>query len=152
MTDHFVRLFEYNDWANRRLAAALDNAHLSDSRALTILSHLIVAQQLWLDRIRDIKREYQLWEPIPIPKLTSISASSTSDWFAFLASVPTNGYARQIDYVNIKGIAYQNSLEDIITHVINHGTHHRAQVSQLIRLSGGEPPVIDLISFARNEV
>jgi uncharacterized damage-inducible protein DinB len=151
MTDHFVRLFTYNDWANHRLLETLDRTRLSDSRALTLLSHAVVAQQLWLDRIRNSRRDYKLWDPIPIPELAGLSARSTFDWTAFIRTVPHGGWNRIVKYTNIKGIAYQNTIEDILIHVVNHGTHHRAQVSQLLRLAKIDPPVLDLISFARNE-
>ncbi len=55
-----------------------------------------------------------------------------------------------VPYQNSKGVNYTNNLSDIITHVINHGTHHRAQIGQLLKQAGIEKlPMTDYIAFVR---
>jgi uncharacterized damage-inducible protein DinB len=54
-----------------------------------------------------------------------------------------------IEYKNFEGQVFTTLLSDIITHVVNHGSYHRGQISRLIRESGGIPPATDYIVFVR---
>jgi uncharacterized damage-inducible protein DinB len=49
----------------------------------------------------------------------------------------------------MKGEKFANTIKDIIVHVINHSKYHRAQIAQLISLSGGEPAKTDYIVYQR---
>ncbi len=151
MRDHFVKLFKYNDWANRRICDAIARVSSPDSKALAILNHLVLVQRLWLDRIQGVNVTYHLWDPAPLSEIMELSEFSTRDWLQFLAVISPEGWNRRVSYVNVRGLTFVNSLEEVVTQVINHSTHHRAQVSSMIRQAGQQPPVLDFISFARNE-
>ncbi|PWB67996.1 hypothetical protein C3F09_12520 [candidate division GN15 bacterium] len=151
MRDHFLKLFKYNDWANRRIGEAVSRNGNADSKALAILTHVVVVQRLWLDRIQGVTATYRLWDPLPISEILELSEFSTRDWMQFLSVVAPDGWNRRISYTNSRGVAFVNSLEEVVTQTINHSTHHRAQVSLLIRQAGQQPPALDFISFARNE-
>jgi len=151
MRDHFLKLFKYNDWANRRIGDAVSRVGNIDSKALAILNHVVLVQRLWLDRIQGVNAAYRYWDPAPVSEILEVSEFSSRDWIQFLSVVSPDGWHRRISYVNVRGVSYVNSLEEVVTQVINHSTHHRAQVSLLIRQAGQQPPVLDFISFARNE-
>ena len=151
MRDHFLKLFKYNDWANRRIFDAASRVGNIDSKALAILNHIVLVQRLWLDRIQGVSIAYRYWDPAPISEILEGSDFSSRDWVQFLSVVSADDWNRRISYVNSRGVPFVNSLEEVITQVINHSTHHRAQVSLLIRQAGQQPPVLDFISFARNE-
>ena len=151
MRDHFLKLFSYNDWANRRMCEAVQRSGIPDTRALAILNHIVQVQRLWLDRIQGINAGNHLWDPAPIAEILELSEISSREWSQFLAIAPSDSWARRVSYVNSRGVAFVNSLEEVVTQVINHSTHHRAQVGLMIRQAGHQPPVLDFISFARNE-
>ncbi|MDB5154777.1 MAG: hypothetical protein JWR54_3528, partial [Mucilaginibacter sp.] len=56
-----------------------------------------------------------------------------------------------ISYKNLKGDDFENKLSDVLAHLINHGTHHRAQVGQHLKLAGVELPNTDYIFYIRNK-
>jgi uncharacterized damage-inducible protein DinB len=151
MRDHFLKLFKYNDWANRRIFDTVARSGNIDSRALAILHHIVQVQRLWLDRIQGVNSTHHLWDPAPIAEIQELSEISSRDWMQFLSVVAQDGWNRRINYVNSRGVAFVNSLEEVATQTINHSTHHRAQVSLMVRQAGHQPPVLDFISFARNE-
>jgi len=151
MRDHFLKLFKYNDWANRRIFEAAARTANIDSRALAILNHIVQVQRLWLDRIQGVSATYHLWDPAPIAEIQELSEYSTREWIQFLSVVTPDGWSRRINYVNSRSLAFVNSLEEVVTQTINHSTHHRAQVGLMIRQSGQQPPGLDFISFARDE-
>jgi uncharacterized damage-inducible protein DinB len=39
----------------------------------------------------------------------------------------------------------------MVVHVVNHGTHHRGQVTSMIRQLGEKPVSLDLIAFYREQ-
>jgi len=66
-----------------------------------------------------------------------------------IESFQEKDFDARVEYKNAAGEKYTNSVKDIITHVINHSTYHRAQIAQLIRQSGGEPAKTDYIVYQR---
>lgn len=151
MRDHFLKLFKYNDWANRRIFDAIARSGIIDSRALAILHHIVQVQRLWLDRIGGVSATYHLWDPAPIAEIQELSEFSSREWMQFLTATSPDNWNRRISYINSRGASFVNSLEEVVTQTINHSTHHRAQVSLMIRQAGQQPPGLDFISFARNE-
>jgi uncharacterized damage-inducible protein DinB len=57
--------------------------------------------------------------------------------------------AREIDYRNSTGTQFRNTVSDILTHVVLHGSYHRGQIARLTREAGGTPAVTDYIAFVR---
>jgi uncharacterized damage-inducible protein DinB len=55
----------------------------------------------------------------------------------------------EIHYKSYDGTPFSSSLEEIVKHVVNHGTYHRGQVAAMQRMLGGEAIGTDLIGFYR---
>jgi len=47
------------------------------------------------------------------------------------------------------GNPWRQPLGQLVLHVVNHGTHHRSQVSRFLRVMGHVPPKLDLVSYYR---
>ena len=57
-----------------------------------------------------------------------------------------------IDYRNMAGFEFKNTVAQIATHVVNHGTYHRGQLRGLAQAEGLEAfPETDLIGFYREK-
>ncbi|MGZ5281453.1 MAG: DinB family protein [Bacteroidia bacterium] len=54
-------------------------------------------------------------------------------------------------YVNSQGERFENSLQDVLFHLINYGTHHRAQISTLFRQNDMAPPAADYFFWVRKK-
>jgi uncharacterized damage-inducible protein DinB len=63
----------------------------------------------------------------------------------FLASNPDLN--QEIHFVNMKGDSLSNKLGDILHHIFNHSTHHRAQILQLWSQKELERPPLDYIYY-----
>jgi uncharacterized damage-inducible protein DinB len=50
----------------------------------------------------------------------------------------------------MRGNPWRQPLGQLVLHVVNHGTHHRGQVSGFLRAMGHVPPKLDLVSYYRN--
>ena len=74
---------------------------------------------------------------------------SNARWVSYIEKYKVETMEEIIHYESIEGKKFENTLHDIILHVINHSTHHRAQVSMLIRDAGVAPPPTDYIVYHR---
>jgi len=151
MREHFDNLFRYNEWANRRLFVRLPEVVDKDPFTLALFSHLVIVEKVWLSRILRTGETFPIWDPIPLPELIRHLNQAAQQWSQYLSTLTDQHFKQQISYVNTKGVAFQNSLQEIATHTINHSTHHRGQIIVLMRRAGIEPPVLDYIVYARNE-
>jgi uncharacterized damage-inducible protein DinB len=149
LKDHFIHLFKYNDWATRKTAESLFELKNKNDKSEELLSHIISAQKIWLNRI--LKRDIIInpWQKITSDEWIEQNTTVTSEWINLIESFQEKDFDARVEYKNIAGEKYTNKVKDIITHVINHSTYHRAQIAQLIRLSGGEPAKTEYIVYQR---
>jgi uncharacterized damage-inducible protein DinB len=56
-----------------------------------------------------------------------------------------------VAYKDMKGNPYSQPLWQLVLHVVNHGTHHRGQVSGFLRVMGHTPPPLDLVFYYREQ-
>ena len=93
-----------------------------------------------------------MWEEKKLLDLIDLTHKSSEDWIKFLREYQMSGFEEVIAYQNTSGQAFETGLADIVIHVINHSTHHRAQIVQLLRSGDIEPPRLDYIFFCREKV
>jgi uncharacterized damage-inducible protein DinB len=55
----------------------------------------------------------------------------------------------EIVYRDLKGRTWKQPVWQLVLHLVNHGTHHRGQVSGFIRAMGATPPPLDLVFYYR---
>ena len=70
-------------------------------------------------------------------------------WAEFLKSQPNEAFLEKISYKDLKGNPWETPLWQIVLHVVNHASHHRGQVSAMLRAMGHTPPGVDLIFYYR---
>jgi uncharacterized damage-inducible protein DinB len=148
MKQHYHTLFAYDYWAcNRMIDCILDN-DIIDDRILSLMSHIIWAQGVWMKRIK--KEEVGAYTPFNIIALQDLkeqAAQAHDDFMAFIESV--GDFGTVLEYKNSRGDAWQNTYEDVLMHVANHGTYHRAQIASRLKEIGLVPPVTDYIAYRR---
>ncbi len=144
-------LLTFNDWAREKLLLAalpLSDAQLDrkfemgEGSLRATLAHLWFAEQIWLDRWLGGDRS-QLAKADP-----AISMAELHERFrrtgaaraAFLAAKSNRDLDAPITFTNMRKETYTFSLRDLLLHVCNHGSHHRAQAVNMLRHVGAEPP------------
>lgn len=150
MKKHFTDLFEYNEWANQRYLITLEEEDSDDYQILLLFSHLISAQIVWLNRILDIPTSpFPLWEKYKLRELYTMNGESTTNWSNLIRKHANDTFEEMIFYKNSKGKKFENTLREIMTHVINHSTYHRAQIANIMKQKMILPPVTDYIEYRR---
>ena len=150
--DEIRTLFEYDRWATRRVLDVLDDldpslwgrADVVGERGLgSILVHHLGASQRW--RIALASRgaeEGPEPELEPLPTVAELRERWEVEWAAVDGWLPTLT-EEWLDYVH-EGVPVWLML----THVVNHGTQHRAEAAALLTTENRSPGEIDLIFFA----
>ena len=159
LVDHLT----YNLWANERMGhflmaqtdAVLQAEQKSSFTSITkTVMHLWDAEIVWLTRLRG--QSLTEW---PSKKFAGTKVDmlhgliKTSTELLQLVKEKGDGFTSQaIAYKNMKGDPYTNRVEEILYHVVNHGTYHRGQIITMLRGAGVEQVVnTDLITWFREQ-
>src|SRR5262245_559577 len=135
MKKYFLKLYQYNAWANKRVLGTLQRQEVRDEKILTLMGHVIAAQFLWLHRITGLAPpDVKLWGEYSLQQLLTLSEKAGKDWLDYVAS--NDSFDREMTYKNYVGELYTNNVEMIMIHLVNHSTYHRAQVAMLLRQKG----------------
>ncbi|WP_432713367.1 DinB family protein [Pedobacter sp.] len=148
MEDSLIKLCHYNDWANNILFNKLAQEDtFVRFPYLRMLSHLVNAQVIWLNRIQGVKPTLTTWQEHSLVTCNEMHQQSS----AALKEIVVDGSMldQVISYTNSKGMSYQTKVQDILLHIFNHGIYHRAQIAQQMRRNGLEPVNTDYITFVR---
>jgi len=69
---------------------------------------------------------------------------------AFVDGLGEAGVSRVFEYKLLSGASGATPFSEMLTHVVNHGSYHRGQVTTLLRQLGAAPPKsTDMITFYR---
>ena len=150
---------DYTAWATQRLlddAAKLSPDELTrdfktaDKSVLDTLVHIYAADRIWLARVRGEQRAtFVDPEDHDLTLLQSEWPALLERWKLWLRDFKDGDVARVIAYKDTKGNPYSQPVWQIVLHLVNHGTHHRGQVSGFLRSMDRTPPPLDLIAYYR---
>ena len=149
MLEHLRRLFQYDDWANREVLAALQASGSPPVRSIQLLSHILSAERLWLERLLQQKQSTAVWPDLTLQQCATQAADLAVLWKNYLSSLTEAGLAATISYKNSKGESWTSRTEDVLLHVVTHSAHHRGQIATDVRAAGFTPAYTDFIHAVR---
>jgi uncharacterized damage-inducible protein DinB len=150
----------YTDWASRRLLGAVATLsqdeltrdfQTADGNVLCTLAHVFAADRIWWKRIQG--------EPVTsfisdadkqLSVLQKDWPALLEQWHRWAASLTDDGALRVVEFTDTRGNFISQPVWHIVLHVVNHGTHHRGQVSGFLRALGHNPPQLDLMLYYRD--
>jgi uncharacterized damage-inducible protein DinB len=149
MKKYFLKLYQYNAWANRKVLACLQSQHVTDEKIFSIFGHVMVAQLTWLSRIETTPNPgLKLWGgDYTMDQLQSMSDEGSTKWLSYVER--TESFDRILVYKNFQNLPYESNVETIMIHTVNHASYHRAQIALLLRQKGFEPVNTDFITYDR---
>jgi len=148
------RLVAYNQWANEKILAAIAGM-TADELARPVdayfgsleknLQHVLMATRVWLAR----------WKGAPPPGLADrvttpwpdAYAAVHAEFRAFVQPLTDADADRIVHYKNTRGEPFEMALGQLVTHVVNHGTHHRAETGMLLERAGRSPGDMDYVYY-----
>lgn len=151
MNAYFKKLFTYNHWANETLLDSLTKGNFDpNDETIKIFSHVINAQYIWYSRITGKKELHKpVWSLHTLADIKSFLPENLNLWMHYIASLTEAELDRTIYYSNSEGHQFENKVEDMLPHLVNHASYHRGQVNKLIRQAGIPPVNGDYITWCR---
>lgn len=147
MKEFLSELLDYNRKANERVISQLLGQTWPDThRLFKLMSHILAAHHIWNQRVENKAPDYAVWEELP-PTFWEEQNQNNAEqsqriWKNFSPE-------HLIHYTNSRGEVFENTVQDIVFHIINHSNYHRAQIATEVREQGGTPVPTDYIFFKR---
>jgi len=150
----------YHKWATERvLSKCLElsadqlaqDLNVSFGSIYGTIAHLYQADSVWLNRL------------LGLPSGTPADYSAPGCTFelrdawlpvqdkilAFAEGLGEDEWQRELSYKTFSGVPYQTPIWQMVLHVVNHGTHHRGQLTAMLRQLSIKPENLDLIAYYR---
>lgn len=141
------RQFSYNAWANREVLIAIRSAG-ADERSLQLIGHILAAERLWLERLKQQSQSMAVWPKLTIERCEAQAIEMEQLWSEYLDSIGAD-FSPSISYLNSKGEQWTSTVLDVLTHVVAHSAYHRGQIAMHMRASGKNPAYTDFIHAVR---
>jgi uncharacterized damage-inducible protein DinB/GNAT superfamily N-acetyltransferase len=164
LREHLRLLARYNRWAIQALLTQVDALTDADYRrdlglffrsVHGTLNHLLLAEQdVWYRRFAEGASPVTALDTEIEPDRTALRERLLEGALAWLPLIEVWPEARllgRIDYRSTKGVAVNLPFAATLTHVFNHGTHHRGQVSAALTALGRPAPELDMVLMLMEE-
>ena len=152
-TNYLLSMFEYDSTVNGRVLDLLQSLPLIDNRTMNIFSHLLTAKKVWLTRLRgDDSSSLRIWPALDLDECGALIKENRIGYNDYLRNITEKQLTGNFRYKNSNGTEYENSVQDVLMHVLIHGGYHRGQIAKAVRESGGEPIITDFIFYIRKPI
>ena len=153
---HFRTLARYNRLANERLYAAcaeLDNVARRKDRGaffrsiLGTLNHIMVGDRIWMARFEGGTAASTGLDAILYDDFDELHAARIAEDArieTFVAGLDDARLSGTLTYVNHEGHAFEDPLAILLPHFFNHQTHHRGQITAMLRQTDCPYPELDM--------
>lgn len=156
--DYVRSLYDYNQWANDRVlatVAALSEDELGRDAGASFgsieanLAHILMGQVVWLAR----------WKQDKLPSISELQSlrgldalrgafeRSHRDLREYVASLTEDDLQRDLRYTDSRGNQYERPMWQLLLHLVNHGTHHRAETCMALATLGHPTRELDYHFF-----
>lgn len=149
MKQYFAGLFEYHKWANNTVIDFLINNNITEEIILKILSHSLISEKTWLQRIKSEKYENNFWKLLNLQECKTLAEENAELISNYINSLTDADMNNKFTYKNSKGVEYTNTITEALTHLSHHSSYHRGQVAREIRRLGYDPVNTDYIVYLR---
>ncbi|WP_168121495.1 DinB family protein [Paenibacillus sp. HB172176] len=157
MKHEIQQLHDYHVWANRKLLAHIEKQpadiflttlHGSFSNLGRVFGHIYDIDISWFNRL--------IGSSLPAIGATTFGTVSEAKHeldnlhetvAEFLAE--QSDMDRIIAYRNTEGKSFENTLKDLMLHMVNHGTYHRGNVAVMLSEAGCKGLSTDYIYYLR---
>ena len=151
---HCERLISFHQWRLEKICELLkdvDGQYYSQqisgsfSSLYIILKHLVWAEKIWLGRVDQDK--VAAMREQDFSGLMDDWKATAAQWQACIAAA--EDFEKPCEYFTTSGQKHENSLFEIVTHLIDHSTYHIGQMMNAVRGFGIDPVSTNYIHYLR---
>jgi uncharacterized damage-inducible protein DinB len=159
--EYFTDLAKYNRWANEKIISwcqAIDDEQWNQEivssfpRIAATVLHIVGAEQIWAERLQNVKNPDWLPSTFIGDKDDTIAAwrKSSDLLIQFTEIMHPERLLENQYYKRINGEEFTQPVYEILSHVFNHSTYHRGQIVTMLRQVGFEDvSSTDLLNYYR---
>lgn len=147
MKEFLQQLFDYNYQSNKQLMKFCSELDAVPEKTELLYSHILNAHHLWNCRIEGVSPKFGVWDRHELGNWEEIHEDNQRYTFSVLSGL--ENFSKLVSYESTEGNSYTNTVQDILYHIVNHSTHHRAQIAVDLRNEGITPLELDYIKFRR---
>lgn len=141
-------VFEYKRWSDERIFAALreinESEYNSEYRFIRQqLNHIVIVEELFQARLLDNPPPHESTNTpsVPEPQELERRISQSNAWFIeYVSEVDPDCLGQSVSFQFADGLAGCLSRQEILFHVINHGTYHRGAIGHALDRSNAVRP------------
>jgi len=102
VADYLRKEFAYNAWANRAVLAAIRASSGENSRSLQLMSHILAAERVWLERLRHVPQSVPVWPEADLTRSEADAQDLEQKWHEYLDLATAGDLLQTISYKNTK--------------------------------------------------
>ena len=141
-------LFQFKSWADAQLFDAVESLapHASAEErhnAIRILNHIHTVDKIFVGNLQGKPHGQTATNTVETPALADLNWASqaTDGWFVtYVAGLSGQDLAQEISFTFTDGDKGRMTREEMLMHVITHGSAHRGAVSRILFNQGVTPP------------
>jgi uncharacterized damage-inducible protein DinB len=141
-------LFAQKSWANRELfdvlASVTSTEHAASLHtAIRTLNHIYVVDRIFRAHLADEKHPYTATNTPETPELGELhfAAAETDLWFEnYVANMEGQMLEQSLAFSFTDGDSGRMTREEMLFHVLTHGSYHRGNVGQVLKNISVAPP------------
>lgn len=158
ITEHYRAMAGYNHWMNRKLyevcAGLSDEQRKRDLGAYFrsihgTLNHILLADRVWMGRFTDTPTAFKSLDQVLYSDFERLIAEREKEdqrIIIWVNSLNDSDPGNELRYTGMTSPQARNyPLWFALSHFFNHQTHHRGQITTMIKQLGIDPGVTDLI-------
>lgn len=139
---------QYKQWADERTldaVALIDSVQFPSEIAFARqqLNHMVRVEEVFRARLLGMPEPHASSNTDVVPGLAELRERllASNEWLLkYAASTPSETLAGKIHFRFLDGLDGTLSREEILFHMVNHGTYHRGAIGRALDLAGGLRP------------
>lgn len=156
--ENLAFLIEYHHWAHHKVLQQLSGVPAGDwnkdtggsfSSLRALYQHLVEADYRWMQR----------WKGVPFaeipkhfvvedyPSLNAIMRPQLDEMVSVAGQFLSADAGRPVHFITGKGLKVTQPFWQTLYQVVNHGTYHRGQVTNMLRILNHQPVTTDIFLF-----
>jgi len=151
----FEELYRYKLWANREILAmtqAVDAAQHANDRhtVIRILNHTYVVDRIFAGHLTNTPHLYKATNTEETPTLGDLteSISKSDNWYLnYVAGLVPSALAETISFKFTDGDSGSMTRQEMLMHLINHGSYHRGAAGRILAQLSIAPPKDTFTAF-----
>ena len=139
--------FKYKMWADKRALAAskkIDRRHYSDDFAFVCqqFNHMVIVEELFRSRLEGTPAPHCATNTVDVPCLDELASRlvCSSNWYLRFIELEAD-FQKTISFTFADGKQGTMTVQEILFHIVNHGSYHRGNIARTLDQAGVPHPI-----------